>query len=73
MAEHPGGLVPFNSGSGMDWTQPTAGCEIIPARAVRDYGVELFAALCTCMHAWSSVTGRACPVHGHIAPMQITC
>ncbi|HAP90976.1 MAG TPA: hypothetical protein DCR15_15170 [Arthrobacter bacterium] len=28
---------------------------------------------CVCMQAWSSVTGRTCPVHGHIAPMQVTC
>lgn len=28
---------------------------------------------CVCMQAWSSVTGRTCPVHGYTAPMQATC
>jgi hypothetical protein len=72
MSERQGGLVRFDAGSGMNWAQPASGY-VMPARCVRDYGVEFMASLCICMQPWSSVTGRTCPVHGHIAPMQITC
>jgi hypothetical protein len=38
---------------------------------LNDWADEL--AGCICMQAWSSVTGRTCPVHGYSAPMAVTC
>ena len=72
-----GGLIPAPPGGVVEpsWVQLSAGCAIIPASAVRKYGTEFLSAKgqCVCLQPWSSVTGRTCPAHGHIAPMQITC
>jgi hypothetical protein len=71
-----GGLIPAPPGGAVEtWVQISLGCAIIPPSAVRTYGTDVLSVpgQCVCLQPWSSVTGRTCPMHGHIAPAQITC